>query len=60
MEIIRVIADSMSTNGKGIRDGAFGVGWVAAIIVEILLFIGGFDVNGSFELVVAREVYVYV
>ena len=45
MEVIRVVADTAPSSGKGIRYGAFGGGGVTAMVVEVLLGVGGFDVD---------------
>ena len=54
LKIFRVVANPMSPNREGIRDGTLGVWWMAATIVEVLLFISGLDVNRCLEFVVAR------
>ena len=45
MEIIGVVADMAPSSGKGVRYGAFGGGAVTAMVVEVLLGVGGFDVD---------------
>jgi hypothetical protein len=49
---VRIIADSMATDGKGVGKGAFGVWRVATIVVEVLLFVCWFNVNRSVEFVI--------
>ena len=44
--------DVMPSSSEGVRDGTFGQCGVAAVIVEILLGVGGFNVNRSAELTV--------
>ena len=50
MEVIRVVADTAPSSGKGIRYGAFGGGGVTAMVVEVLLGVGGFDVDRGVEM----------
>ena len=50
MEIIGVVADTLLSSGKGVRYGAFGRSGVTAMVVEVLLGVGGFDVDRSAEM----------
>ena len=45
MEVIGVVADTVLSSGKGLRYGVFGGGGVTAMVVEVLLGVGGFDVD---------------
>ena len=45
MEVIGVVADTALSSGKGVRYGAFGGGGVTAMVVEVLLGVGRFDVQ---------------
>ena len=49
MEIIGVVACTVSSSGKGVMYGAFGGGGVTAVVVEVLLGVGGFDVDRGAE-----------
>ena len=42
------------SSGKGVRDGAFGRSEVTAIVVEVLLGVGGFDVDRGTEMTVVN------
>ena len=46
MEVIGVVASS----GKGVRYGAFGGGGMTAMVVGVLLVVGGLDVDRGAEL----------
>ena len=50
MEVIGVVADTAPSSVKGVRYGAFGGGGVTAIVAEVLLGIGGFDVDRGAEM----------
>ena len=50
MEVIEVVADMATSSGKGVRYGAFGGGGVTAVVVEVLLGVGGFDVDRGVEM----------
>ena len=43
-------ADTAPSSGKGVRYGAFGGGGVTAMVVEVLLGVGGFDVERGAEM----------
>ena len=49
-ESIGVIADTAPSSDKGVRYGAFGGGGVTAMVVEVLLEVGGFDVDRDAEM----------
>ena len=42
---MEVVADTVPSSGKGVRYGAFGRGGVTAMVVEVLLGVGGFVVD---------------
>ena len=50
MEVIRVIADTAPSSGKRVRYGAFGRSGVTAMVMEVLLGVGGFDVDRGAEM----------
>ena len=50
MEVIGVVADMAPSSGKGERYGAFGGGGMTAMVVEVLLGVGGFDVDRVAEM----------
>ena len=50
MEVIGVVADTAPSSGKGVRYGVFGGGGVTAMVVEVLLGVGGFDVDRGAEM----------
>ena len=50
MEVIGVVADMMPSSDKGVRYGAFGVGGVTTMLVEVLLGVGGFDMDRGAEM----------
>ena len=50
MEVIGVAADTAPSSGKGVRYGAFGGGGVTAMVVEVLLGVGGFNVDRGAEM----------
>ena len=43
-------ADAPPPGSKGIGDRVFGRYWVATVVMQILLMVGGFDVDGGVEL----------
>ena len=43
-------AYTLPPGNKGIGDRAFGRNGVATVVMQILLMVGGFDVDGSVEL----------
>ena len=43
-------ADESPPGSKGIGDRAFGRNGVAAVVMQILLMVGGFDVDAGAEL----------
>jgi hypothetical protein len=49
---VRIVADSVPANRKGVGEGPFSVGGVTATIMEILLLIGGLDMNRGAEFAV--------
>ena len=48
-EVNGVAADAPTTDGLGKRYGTFSGWWLAAGKVEVLLVVGGFDVDGGAE-----------
>ena len=50
MQVIGVVADTAPLSGKGVRYGAFGGGKVTAMVVEVLLVVGRFDVDRGAEM----------
>ena len=52
MEVIGVVSDMAPLSGKGIRYGAFGGGGVTAMVVEVLLGVGGFDLDRGVEMTI--------
>lgn len=59
MKVLGVVTDPVATDGKRIGDGAFGVGWMAAAEMQVLLFVGGLNVYRCFEFTVGKgDVYV--
>ena len=52
MEVIGLVADTAPSSGKGVRYGAFGGGGVTTMAVEVLLGVGGFDVDRGAEMTV--------
>ena len=50
MEVIGVVTDTAPSSGKGVRYGVFGRRGVTALIVEVLLGVGGFDVDRGAEM----------
>ena len=52
MEVVGMVADMASSSGKGVRYGAFGGGGVTALVVEVLLGVGGFDVDRGAEMAI--------
>ena len=45
-----MVADTAPSTGKGVRYEAFGGGGVTALVVEVLLGVGGFDVVRGMEM----------
>ena len=45
-----MVADTVPSSDKGVRYGAFGAGGVTAMVVEVLLGVGGFDVDRGAEM----------
>ena len=43
-------ADALPPGSKGVGDRAFGRNGVATVVMQILLMVGGFDVDGGAEL----------
>ena len=43
-------ADAPPPDSKGVGDRAFGRNGVATVIMQVLLMVGGFDVDGGVEL----------
>ena len=54
MEVIEMVADMAPLSGKGVRYGAFGGGGVTAMVVEVLLGVGGFDVDRGAEMTMSN------
>ena len=52
MEVMGVIEDAAPSSGKGVRYGAFGGGGVTAMVVEVLLGVGRFDVDRDAEMAI--------
>ena len=51
MEVIGVVAVTVPSSGKGVSYGAFAGGGVTAmVIMEVLLGVGGFDVDRGAEM----------
>ena len=50
MEVMGVIEDAAPSSGKGVRYGAFGGGGVTAMVLEVLLGVGRFDVDRGAEM----------
>ena len=44
------LGEDRGSSDKGIRYGAFGGGGVAALVVEVLLGVGGFDEDRGVEM----------
>ena len=55
MEVIGVAADTAPSNGKGVRYGALGRGGVTAMVVEVLLGVGRFDVDRGAEMEIKSQ-----
>ena len=52
MEVVRMVADTAPSSGKGVRCGAFGGGGVTALVVEVLLGVVWFDVDRGAEMTI--------
>ena len=52
MEVIGVVADTVPPSGKGVRYRAFGGVGVTAMVVEVLLRVGRFDVDRGAEVAI--------
>ena len=52
MEVVGLVADTAPSSGKGVRYGAFGGGGVTALVVEVLLGVGRFDVDRGAEMAI--------
>ena len=50
MEVIGVVADTAPSSDKRVRYGVFGRSGVTAMVVEILLGVGGIDVDKGAEI----------
>ena len=50
MEVVGMVADTTPSSGKGVRYGAFGGSGVTAMVVEVLLEVGRFDVDRGAEM----------
>ena len=46
-----MVVDTAPSSGKGIRYGAFGGGGVTAMVVEVLLGVGGIDMDRGAEMI---------
>ena len=47
-----MVADTSASSGKGVRYGAFGGGGATAMVVEVLLGVGRFDVDRVAEMAI--------
>ena len=54
VEVIRVVANVLHPYGKGIKDRVLGGYEVATMVVEILLEVGRFDMDGGMELTMIK------
>ena len=45
-----MVTDTVPSNGKGVRYGGFGRNGVTAMVVEVLVVVGGFDVDKGAEM----------
>ena len=52
MEVIGMVADTAPLSGKRVRYGAFGGGGVTALVVEVFLGVGWFDVGRGAEMAI--------
>ena len=52
MEVVGMVADTAPSSGKGVRYGVFGGGGVTALVVEVLLGVGRFDVDRGAEMAI--------
>ena len=52
--VIRMVTGMAFSSGKGVRYGAFGRCGVTAMVMEILLGVGGFDVDRGAEMTVVN------
>ena len=52
MVVVGMVADISPSSGKGVRYGAFFGGGVTALVVEVLLGVGRFDVDQSAEIAI--------
>ena len=52
MEVVGMVADTAPSSGKGVRYGAFGGGGLTALVVEVLLGVGRFDVARGVEMAI--------
>ena len=52
MEVVGMVTDTASSSGKGVRYGAFGGGEVTALVVEVLLGVGRFDMDKGPEMAI--------
>ena len=49
-----MVTDTAPSSGKGVRYGAFGRSGVTAMVLEVLLGVGGFDVDRAAEMTVVN------
>ncbi|XP_049762239.1 uncharacterized protein LOC126088159 [Schistocerca cancellata] len=54
VEGFRTGADSFATKTKAVGKGPFDAEWVAAVIMEVLLLVGGFDVDRRVKLAIGQ------
>ena len=54
MEVSGVVTDTASSSGKGVRYGASGRSGVTAMVVEVLLGVGGFDVDRGVDMIMVN------
>ena len=52
MKVVGMVADTAPSSGKGVRYGAFGGGGVTALVMEVLLGVGRFDVDRGAEMAI--------
>ena len=54
MEVIGMVTDTAPSSRKGVGYGVFGRCGATAMVVEVLLGVGGFDVDRSAEMTVVN------
>jgi len=50
LKVLRMAADPLASDGQGVWYGSFGRGGVTTGVMEVLLEVGGFDMDGGAEL----------